>query len=86
MELEEPQSPPPSEATNSNSNPAEQVITNPVLRPCILVFDSLGMEARGKIYQTLREYLQLEYNVRSLNFERYYTYVTTWFNFNFTDP
>lgn len=34
-----------------------------VKHPCILIFDSLAGDARGKIYSTLREYLRIEYKV-----------------------
>jgi len=57
------------EDVGNQSNP-EPALTTPVpkptlpnVRPCIVVFDSLGSENRCKLYATLREYLQIEHNV-----------------------
>uniref|UniRef100_A0A0K8T4P9 Ubiquitin-like protease family profile domain-containing protein n=2 Tax=Lygus hesperus TaxID=30085 RepID=A0A0K8T4P9_LYGHE len=36
----------------------------PIKQPCILIFDSLAGASRSKVCATLREYLQVEYNVR----------------------
>lgn len=37
-----------------------------VKKPCIIVFDSLAVEARGRVYSTLREYLRMEYKVNTM--------------------
>jgi Ulp1 family protease len=36
-----------------------------IKQPCILIFDSLAGATRSRVYTTLREYLKVEYKVRS---------------------
>jgi len=56
--------------------------------PCIMVFDSLA-DKKGKIYNTIREYLQVEYKVRlsrlsrklHLNISTYFK-LSNFLNFN----
>ncbi|XP_035702048.1 uncharacterized protein LOC110842552 isoform X4 [Folsomia candida] len=77
-----PESEPPSNGCSNNGNKesSSEVLTEDipgqdrteisravrVKKPCIIVFDSLAVEARGRVYSTLREYLRMEYKTRKL--------------------